>query len=300
MCIYLDKFVLPRNELDWLFNLCREGSYPTIYPFRVFADEYGSKLSEVDFDKVTIFYGSNGSGKSTLCNLIAQKLELIRIAPFNKSELFDVYLSQCGYRMNLDEYGFKYRVPNGSRIITSDEVFDYMIASRVYNDDVEARKDQLNEDFDRIYGGPTIRFRGLDDYEDFKIQTIIRKKSLSRNQKLTKVVGKEIVQGSNGETALCFFEKKLMDNTLYILDEPENSLAPKFQLKLKDILEDLAKNCGCQFIIATHSPFLLSIEGAKIYNLDANPVTLNKWYELENTRLYYEFFKRNEDLFTNM
>ena len=50
-------------------------------------------------------------------------------------------------------------------------------------------------------------------------------------------------------------------------------------------------------IISTHSPFLLALKGAKIYDLDASPVTVRKWTELENVRTYYEFFKKNEKNF---
>ena len=55
---------------------------------------------------------------------------------------------------------------------------------------------------------------------------------------------------------------------------------------------------GCQFIIATHSPFLLSMKGAKIYDLDEEPVDVKRWYELENVRAYYEFFKKHEGEFS--
>ena len=51
---------------------------------------------------------------------------------------------------------------------------------------------------------------------------------------------------------------------------------------------------GSQFIIATHSPFLLSMKGAKIYDLDENPVDVKRWTELENVRAYYDFFKKYE------
>lgn len=47
-------------------------------------------------------------------------------------------------------------------------------------------------------------------------------------------------------------------------------------------------------ILSTHSPFLLAMNGAKIYDLDENPVDVKKWTELENVRTYYEFFKRYE------
>lgn len=55
--------------------------------------------------------------------------------------------------------------------------------------------------------------------------------------------------------------------------------------------------CGAQFVIATHSPFLLAMPDAKIYNLDADPVNLAQWYELENMRIYFELFHSSADLF---
>ena len=69
------------------------------------------------------------------------------------------------------------------------------------------------------------------------------------------------------------------------------------QLELLQILAKKARYCGCQFIIATHSPFLLSMEGARIYDLDASPVEIRNWWELENTKIYYDFFARNKKLF---
>ena len=81
---------------------------------------------------------------------------------------------------------------------------------------------------------------------------------------------------------------------LYLLDEPENSLSPEKQQELIKFLEDSARFFGCQFIIATHSPFLLSMKNAKIYDMDENPVDIKKWTELENVRTYYEFFKKYE------
>lgn len=107
----------------------------------------------------------------------------------------------------------------------------------------------------------------------------------------------EVKLNSNGETALSYFEAKLKNDTLYCLDEPENSMSPKMQLELMKMLENMARFCGCQFIIATHSPFLLSLKGARIYDLDASPVDIRNWWELENTKIYYEFFSRYKNLF---
>ena len=103
---------------------------------------------------------------------------------------------------------------------------------------------------------------------------------------------------SNGESAFIYFSEKIQENGLYLLDEPENSLSPERQQELLRFLEDSARFFGCQFIIATHSPFLLSMRGARIYDLDEDPVEVKRWTELANVRAYYAFFKEHEREFT--
>ena len=84
---------------------------------------------------------------------------------------------------------------------------------------------------------------------------------------------------------------------MYLLDEPENSLSPRFQLELIQLISELSRFFKCQFIIATHSPFILSIPDAKIYDLDEVPVNTKRWYELDNMKIYYNFFNNNDKLF---
>ena len=86
---------------------------------------------------------------------------------------------------------------------------------------------------------------------------------------------------------------------LYILDEPGNSLSPKRQTELVKFIEDSARFFQCQFIISTHSPFVLAMQGAKIYDLDEDPVDVKRWTELENVRAYYEFFRLHEKEFNH-
>ena len=123
----------------------------------------------------------------------------------------------------------------------------------------------------------------------------------ARGNSQSKFVRKNLMDNvrehSNGESAFLYFSDKIKENGLYLLDEPENSLSPKRQQELLRFLEDSARFFGCQFIIATHSPFLLSMKGAKIYDMDENPINVKKWTELENVREYYEFFKSREKEF---
>ena len=96
---------------------------------------------------------------------------------------------------------------------------------------------------------------------------------------------------------MLYFQKKLKNDTLYCLDEPENSMSPKMQLEFVKMLEEMSHYCGCQFIIATHSPFLLALEGARIYDLDSCPVEIKVWWQLENTKIYFDFFNKHRHLF---
>ena len=59
-------------------------------------------------------------------------------------------------------------------------------------------------------------------------------------------------------------------------------------------LEDSARFFGCQLVISTHSPFLLAMKGAKIYDMDEVPADVKPWTKLDNVKRYYEFFKEHE------
>ena len=299
--MYLESFTLPLDlEEDLIEKRMTEnggiyGYIDNIYPCGLFKEK---ELREINFRDITIFYGGNGSGKSTLLNLIAAKLELNRIAPYNTGELFDAYAENCEYTLGYDDEGFRQRIPNGSRIITSDDIFDYMLTVRTNNAEIAEEIERGKVEYQRLKYGDTVKFGGMEDYEALRMQVLARHKSKSRRQFIRRTAGMKVKLNSNGETALSYFEAKLKNDTLYCLDEPENSMSPKMQLELMKMLENMARFCGCQFIIATHSPFLLSLKGARIYDLDASPVDIRNWWELENTKIYYEFFSRYKNLFS--
>lgn len=301
--MFLTTFTLPVEREDELIRARalhnggpQWGYVDNPYPCGLFTEK---ELSPIYFKKVTIFYGGNGSGKSTLLNLIATKLELNRIAPYNSSELFADYAAACEYELGYDDEGFRQRIPNGSRIITSDDIFDYMLTVRTTNEDVAEGAEKAREEWYNLRFADYINMsmNGPEDYEKIRAQALARTKSVSRRQFIRRTVGEQVKLNSNGETAFLYFEQKLKNDTLYCLDEPENSMSPKMQLELVKLLENMAHYCGNQFIIATHSPFLLALSGACIYDLDCSPVDVKKWWELENTRIYYEFFKKNASLF---
>ncbi len=299
--LYLEKFVLPDEDREAeIANRRRAenggalGYLENGYPCGLFPPR---GLAELDFEPITILYGGNGSGKSTLLNVIAEKLRLARLAPFNGGELFAPYASACTVRTGLDDEGEPLGIPSGSRIITSDDVFDYMLAARTRNEEIAEKVEKAKEEYAAIKFGDTVRFTGMEDYEACRMQLLARQKSLSRRKFMHRVIGKEVRLHSNGETALGFFRNHLENDTLYLLDEPENSLSPRMQLEMKELIQTKSRYCGCQFVIATHSLFLLSLRAAKIYDLDSVPVTLRRWWELDAAQIYFSFFEKNRALF---
>ena len=101
--------------------------------------------------------------------------------------------------------------------------------------------------------------------------------------------GKSLHEQSHGESFMSLVQNRFHGNGLYIMDEPEAALSPLRQLTLLSEINRLVE-LDSQFIIATHSPFLLAMRGAKIYDLDADPPRPRCWTELENVRVYQQFF----------
>lgn len=185
-------------------------------------------------------------------------------------------------------------IPKNSRIITSDDVFDYMLNIRNLNEGIDQKREKLFEEYlDTKYS--RFQMNSISDYEQLKKVNLTRSKTQSRfvRDKLMS----NVREYSNGESAYRYFIEKIDENGLYILDEPENSLSPQRQMKLMSFIEEAARFLNCQFIISTHSPFLLAMRGAKIYDLDEDPVDVKRWTELENVRTYYDFFKSHEKEF---
>lgn len=137
----------------------------------------------------------------------------------------------------------------------------------------------------------------LDDYEQLKKVCDARKKATSQSRYVRGRLMGNVREQSNGESGFLYFTDKIKENGLYLLDEPENSLSPERQQELLKFLEESARFFGCQMIIATHSPFLLSMRGAKIYDFDEEVVDVKRWTDLKNVRLYYDFFKKHENEF---
>ena len=285
--LYLSCFEFPdiEQEYDFIFRQ-KKTCYDTYYPFQILSKH---QFRRIDFEPMTILYGGNGSGKTTALNVIGEKLGLHRDSLYNRSNFFEDYIQMCGMKLER-------RVPKDSAIITSDDVFDFMLNLRSINEGIDRKREELFEEYLQAKYNH-FQMKSLDDYEQLKKVNAAR--SSTQSKYIRKTLSDNVREHSNGESAFLYFSEKIKENGLYLLDEPENSLSPAKQQELLHFLEDSVRFFGCQFIIATHSPFLLSMRGAKIYDLDEEIVDVKRWSELENVRAYYEFFKKHEEAFAD-
>jgi len=106
--------------------------------------------------------------------------------------------------------------------------------------------------------------------------------------------GGNLHECSHGESFLKLVKNRFTDHGLYILDEPEAALSPQRQLSLLCLIDELAKE-GSQFIIATHSPILISYREGTILDLNHNFMEV----DYQNTEIY-SFYKMYLDNYDSM
>lgn len=282
MMVYLKEFdLLSEDYENDMLSRERRTYFHNQYPFRIFPEK---EFKKINFSNITILYGGNGSGKSTILKIIAEKLNAK--GHINCGEMFQTYVDGCSYEMT-------YEIPDEIKIIKSDDVFDYIYnVKRINNHGFNQREALLKEYFD--CKNNTIR--DIKDYQSIKNEVDAKRGSASSFIR-GRMLNKDVIEQSNGESALMYFVSEIKDNGIYILDEPENSMSASMQLKLTKFIEESVRFFNCQFIIATHSPFILGMNDAIIYDLDTTPVTTKKWWELENMKIYYNFFKDNSTKF---
>lgn len=324
--IYLESFRFPSREkeelfLNGIFRSLRDEYYTktcdALYPFYVLSER---NFYSIDFEPITILYGGNGSGKSTALNVISNALHVKRNSLYNTTRWLNEYIGLCSFRTDEswsgEEFNFlgerqtKYDIAEISQMITSDDIFKKILESRAKNEQKVFKSNLLYREIAAVKGtnpnekseiakryqsAKSLNMGNGENVDEYKRFWGMKKKSFTNY--LTEKLG-PIERGfSNGESGMMYLAEMIQQEGLYLLDEPENSMSCQFQKNLAEIITFSAKNCNSQFIIATHSPFLLAILNAKIYNLDKNPVTISKFWELDNMKEYYKLFTTYSEQF---
>ena len=264
---YLESFILPSEDR-------------LVYPYR---QMYDKGLEKIDFAPITIFYGSNGSGKSTLLNIIANKVGVNNKTLGNTSEYFDGFVRKC---IDVSE-----EIPTDSMFIRSEDIMELIAGRRKKNASIDRT---VKGWFAK--GGDKSGSLEEEMYVKSEFENIYENGATTMNNSFYNAVKAKLFEKndeeSNGETAIDYFKERLFSDNLYFLDELENSMSPRLQQELADYICLLAYRLNCQFVLATHSPFMLSMQGARIYDLDSHPSVVREWWQLENMKVYYKLFER--------
>ena len=250
---------------------------PNLYPYNVFGSRRGEQMI---FEPVTLLYGNNGSGKSTVLNLLANLLGIqgSEQMTYYCQSYFEKYQRECVLGFGEDEYGNPISAPpKGSRYIKSEDIL-YEV-KKVEREAVLEEELEFQQKLQEKAGKKTLKKGSLEWMERMEILAFAQEKY------------------SNGETAMRLFDDFLCPDALFLLDEPETSLSPANQVKLAETINQMARLLDCQFIIASHSPFLLGTLAAKIYNLDRPGLVTCPWTQLENIRYFYDFFQTHRKEF---
>ncbi len=214
------------------------------------------KLDRLEFHPdVTFFIGENGSGKSTLLEAIAGALG------FNPGG---------GSRNTLFETPANSFSPLDSKLTTSrgpvrpsDSWF--LRAESYFN--VATYIDEADKDPANAFLKPT---KIIDSYG-----------------------GVSLHEQSHGESFMALLLNRLGGNGLYLFDEPEAALSPKRQIAALAAIDQLVKEQS-QFIIATHSPILLSYPRARILSFDGDTIEEVSFEECDPYVITKDFLKNYE------
>ena len=214
-----------------------------VYPLNIQAIQ---SIESLVLDKpATIFVGDNGSGKSTLLQAIAKQHGAINTSGKSLSDPYYDALTPLS-----DNIKLIYSVKNNHGFLFSSEHFiTYIHKLQEEKADLEAYIKEVEENYK--------------DKSDFA-----RNQALSPAKKelyaIKHTYEGELQEKSHGEGFLSFFKARMHQKGIYFLDEPESPLSPFHQYQLLVLLSDLIQN-GSQIIMATHSPILMALSGATIY-----------------------------------
>lgn len=116
---------------------------------------------------------------------------------------------------------------------------------------------------------------------------------LDENSDMQRYGGISFHNQSHGESFLALVINRFEGNGIYILDEPEAALSPQRLMSLIVAIDELVKH-NSQFIIATHSPILMSYPKAEILEMSDAGIQKVGYKETEHYRITKQFIDNPE------
>ena len=240
------------------------------FPYNISAVKFARNL---DLSKqINFFIGDNGTGKSTLLETIAFRLQLPHMdgSDYSKKS-FDAAIklsADLDLKFNIDNpRGFFFRAEDFGNYLNS----------------INRRDAGLHSHLKSLEGEvPEHIIRQMKDNANYQIH------HMRQNY------GQELTSFSHGEAYLKIIQEKVVSPGIYLLDEPEAALSPARQLSLIYQINAHLKHNMSQFIIATHSPIIMSIPNATIFEITDDSMKKTNLEETEHYKITKGFLNNPE------
>lgn len=246
---------------------------PDVFPFNIPALR---GLEALEFTTpVTLLVGENGSGKSTVLEALAAATRLPTVGSASADQ--DPSLGpqrRLGREMRLS---WKKRTHRGF-FLRAEDFFGFT-----------KRMAGLRKEFQEELAEVDERFRS----HSRLARTLARGPAAGSIAAIERKYGANLDTNSHGESFLKLFRERFVPEGLYLLDEPEAALSPQSELAFMTMMRDMLDR-GSQFLIATHSPILMAVPGARIYDFDGRPVHEVGFDEIEAVNLVRDFLNAPE------
>lgn len=133
----------------------------------------------------------------------------------------------------------------------------------------------------------------------FNVATEIERLDSGDRPLLPAYGGRSLHERSHGEAFLALVVHRFGPNGLYLLDEPEAGLSVHGCLALLQRIDELV-SAGSQFIIATHSPIVMSYPAASIYAFGERGLERTAWQQTASYTLTRSFLASPEGFFQHL
>jgi predicted ATPase len=244
-----------------------------IYPLNISALKI---IDSLKIDRsIVIFTGDNGTGKSTLLKAIAQKHGAINTGYYPLDSPYYDEIKPLSEAIKLT-YDIKHKK---GFMFSGEEFITFIHKIQEEKKDLEAYIKEVEVNYK--------------DKSDFARNQALAPARKELHAIMNQYEG-ELQHKSHGEGFLSFFKSRLHQKGIYFLDEPETPLSPEHQFQLFVLISDLAAS-GSQIFIATHSPILMALNHAVIY--DFNQHLKEVEYDQIESVQFLKYFLNHPHLF---
>jgi predicted ATPase len=269
-CIFVKQFFIYSMSFIQSFSIETDKQNP--FPFNIPAVKFAKNI--VLNNGVTIFVGDNGSGKSTLLETLAYKLNLALIGGYIKANNRAGFDAAEALQPSL-KINWK-RETNKGFFFRAEDFSDFINA-------VETERNKIYNDLSELKGA----------VDDSIIDEMTNNANFYRKD-MRRQYGTDMQAFSHGEAYLEILQTRIGDKGIFLLDEPEAALSPLKQLSLMSLIMDIVKNKNAQFIISTHSPVLMGLPGATLYQIQDESMQEVTYNETDHYRITKTFLDNPE------